>query len=221
MNEALVLLVLLWAGFLVPSALRNRHSSPHATVGGFERAMDVLGSGPQEVHMSRSSSGRRLMVPGDANRIVERESAGAASADMVSVHVRGRDPVVARREAWFVRSLIATGASFLAAVLVGGYLWTLFAVVFLVSLGYVAVLRHLKLQRDEARRVVAELDLHRQSTVIDVTDRATQPTAAAVGASEPWAGSTTVPLAPRDASRLPAAGSAARAPPGAAAAGDD
>lgn len=193
-NEALVVLILLSAAFVVPSALRNRHASPHVTVGGFERAMDILGSGPQEVDMARSSNGRRLMVPGDANRIVERPSAGDPAPRTTPVRIRRPDPVVARREAWFIRSIAATGVSFLGAVVVGGYLWPLFAVVLLATLGYVAVLRHLKLQRDEARRVVAQLDLHRDRTVIDVTDRAPQPVSAAVGGSEPWVGSSTVRL---------------------------
>jgi hypothetical protein len=43
-SEALVLLVILWAAALVPSAVRARNASPHVTVGGFERAMEVLRS---------------------------------------------------------------------------------------------------------------------------------------------------------------------------------
>ena len=154
MNEALVLLALVWAAVLVPQALRSRNASPHATVGGFERAMDVL--------RSDTSPGRQVFVPGDAGRIVSREPTGSASPALVAEPspVVGRDAaVVDRRRAWFVRALAACGVSLLLAVLVGGWFWLPAVLTVLPTIAYVVVLRRLKLQRDEARRVVRELDL--------------------------------------------------------------
>jgi hypothetical protein len=153
-SEALVLLVLLWAVLLVPGALRSRNSSPHVTVGGFERAMDVLRNDGR--HLSRVS-GRELFVPGDAGRIVGREVDGTIRA----VRIRHEDPVIAARRAWFLRATVGTGAAFVLAVVVGGWLWAPFLLAALGTGGYVVLLRHLKIQRDEARRVVRELDLHR------------------------------------------------------------
>jgi hypothetical protein len=154
-SEALVLLVLLWAVLLVPGALRSRNSSPHATVGGFERAMDVLrteGRGPV-----RGGNGRELLVPRDAGRIVEREIDGTVR----TVRIHHEDPLVTQRRGWFLRAVAATGIALLLALVVGGWMWAPFLFTAAGTGGYAALLRHLKVQRDEARRVVRELDLHR------------------------------------------------------------
>jgi hypothetical protein len=163
-NEALVLLVLIWAVLLVPSALRSRKASPHATVGGFERAMSVLRTGPDV-----RDGGRQLMVPGDAGRIVERE-VGASSALLSAapggrprahIHVvKPEDPVIERRRIRFVRLLIATAVTFVAAVFVGGWLWLALVATLGATGGYTVLLRRIKLQRDAARQVVAGLELH-------------------------------------------------------------
>jgi hypothetical protein len=161
-NEAIVLLLLLWAVLLLPGALRSRNSSPHSTVGGFSRAMDVLRSKP--------SPGRELMVPGDAGRIVAkgltRESAETVE-DREAAHrgaaYREEDSVVARRRAWFLRLLAGTGASMLLVLAFGGWMWLPFTTLVLVTGGYVTLLRRLKLQHDHARRVVRDLALVRPS----------------------------------------------------------
>jgi hypothetical protein len=153
-SEALVLLVLLWAVLLVPGALRSRNSSPHATVGGFERAMDVLrneGRGPGAAR----GGGRELLVPRDAGRIVRREVDGTVR----TVRIRHEDPLVAQRRSWFLRAVVGTGVAFVLALAVGGWMWLPFLLTALGTGGYTALLRHLKVQRDEARRVVRELDL--------------------------------------------------------------
>lgn len=151
MNEAIVLLLLLWAVLLLPGALRSRRSSPHSTVGGFERAMDVLRSKP--------GHGRELMVPGDAGRIVTRNSAREAVA--AGSPPAEEDPVVARRRSWFLRLLAGTGMTLLLAIGLGGWLWLPFVALTLLTSGYTALLRHLKLQRDHARRVVHDLESRR------------------------------------------------------------
>ena len=147
MNEAIVLLLLLWAVLLLPGALRSRQSSPHTTVGGFERAMDVLRAKP--------GHGRELMVPGDAGRIVTRNTARQAAEPGPPME----DPVVARRRSWFLRLLAATGVSLLLAIGLGGWLWLPFVSLVLLTGGYTALLRHLKLQRDQARQVVRDLEV--------------------------------------------------------------
>lgn len=159
MTDAFVVLVLMWAVLLVPGALRrSRNSSPHATVGGFERAMDVLRD-------NRGATARQLLVPGDAGRIVQRTV--DPTPHPVTLH-RPEDPVVVQRRTWFTRALAATGVSLVLAVVLGGWLWLPTSLLVLGTGGYVALLRHLKLQRDEARKVVADLDLHRPSHPVAV-----------------------------------------------------
>jgi hypothetical protein len=149
-SEALVLLVILWAAAMVPSAVRARNASPHVTVGGFERAMEVLRS------EQRSTPGRRVMVPGDPERIVQR--AARAPSPESRRRFRREDPRVARRRAWFERLLVASVAAVAVGLFLGGWSWLLTAAVVVVTLGYTVRLRRLKVQRDEARRVVREFD---------------------------------------------------------------
>jgi hypothetical protein len=159
-NEALVLLVLIWAAMLIPNALRSRNASPHVTVGGFERAMDVLrsdGRGPGAGR--RRGVGREVLVPRDALRIVER-SVDATDADAPR-RVHREDPRIVGRRTWFVRLLAASAVSVLLAVFVGSWLWLPTVLVLAATSAYVVLLRRWKLQRDEARRVVRDLELHR------------------------------------------------------------
>lgn len=166
MNEALVLiLAFLWALALLPGAIRSRRRSPRVTVGGFQRAMDVLRQRPE---------GRSLMVLDDPARIVGAPTDGAAPAgDEGDGSPRGRARDVAvgkaarrlrsgrdamtRRRRLFVRLLVATGVLLVVAVPAGGLVWLLFGVSAVVLVVYVALLRRWKLQRDEARRVVRRL----------------------------------------------------------------
>jgi hypothetical protein len=150
-SEALVLLVILWAAALVPSAVRARNASPHVTVGGFERAMEVLRS------EQRSTHGRQVMVPKDPERIVQR-AVRAPSPDRAQRRYRREDPRVTRRRAWFERLLVATAAAFALGLFLGGWFWVFPGVAVAVTLGYTVRLRLLKLQSDEARRVVREFD---------------------------------------------------------------
>jgi hypothetical protein len=69
------------------------------------------------------------------------------------------DPLIVRRRSRFVRALIATAVMFVLAAVIGGWMWPVFVVVAGGTGCYVAILRHLKLQRDAARQVVRELDL--------------------------------------------------------------
>lgn len=140
MNETLVIiLVFLWAVALLPSVLRSTRSNTHATVGGFERAMDVLRHRPD---------GRYVMVPADATRLVDER------------HVRGAgrtNPQLERRRRLFARLVVLTAVSWLLAFVWGGPLWIVASLAFLGLGGYAAVLRRWKLQRQEARDVVRHL----------------------------------------------------------------
>jgi hypothetical protein len=168
-SEALVLVVVLWAAAMVPSAVRARNASPHVTVGGFERAMEVLRS------EQRAAPGRRVMVPGDPERIVQRavrapgpdgsskapgsgRSSGGPVAPMSGRRFRREDPRVARRRAWFERLLVASVAALAVGLVLGGWFWLPMAAFVPVTIGYTVRLRWLKVQRDEARRVVREFD---------------------------------------------------------------
>jgi len=156
-TDALVLLVLVWAALLLPGAVRSRRTSPHVTVGGFERAMDVLRT------EARGSGGRELLVPRDAGRIVDHAPIGPSKSRSHTMPTQTQeDPIIARRRANFIRALIATVVTLVLAVVVGGWLWVPFTLVVVGTAGYVAILRHLKLQRDEAKRVVREIDLTRE-----------------------------------------------------------
>ena len=170
MNEAIVVLLLLWAVLLLPGALRSRNSSPHTTVGGFERAMDVLRAKPGQ--------GRELMVPSDAGRIVGHGPTRPAGPPEGA---RSEDPVVARRRSWFLRLLAGTGLAFVVALAAGGLLWLLFVATLLITAGYTALLRHLKLQRDQARQVVRGIDLHREA---GARPAAEEPAGRAVGGGQ-------------------------------------
>jgi hypothetical protein len=158
--DALMLLALVWVALLIPSALRSRSASPHITVGGFERAMDVLRT------ESRGRGGRELLVPSDAGRIVGRSPTEPGNTRSAAMPTQ-EDPIITRRRSRFVRSLIATGVTLVVAVVFGGWLWAAFAVVDGGTGGYVAILRHLKLQNDAARRVVRELDLTKEEAAAE------------------------------------------------------
>lgn len=141
--NALLLLVLAWAVLLLPGALRTRGRSPVSTVGGFERAMAVL----------------RGDESGSAGPLDPRGTAAVAARTVA--HRPPLEPpargVLRRRRAWFVRLLVATGATGVLAVTASGWLWGVFVAAVLVTAGYVVTLRRLKLERDAARRVVADL----------------------------------------------------------------
>lgn len=151
MDQVLLAALLIgWAAVLLPSALRSRRSSdPIATVGGFTEAMAVLRGRP---------SGREIMVPDHAERFggsrLEGRAVGRpAGTDRDTAHRR----VLARRRSMFLRLVAATGVTLVLAMVVGGVLWPLFSVTALALFGYVALLRHHKLERDEARSVVRSM----------------------------------------------------------------
>ena len=154
MDEVLLAALLIgWAAVLLPSALRaRRETDPLVTVGGFTQAMAVLRGRPD---------GREIMVPGQAERIVGHGNA-SRGADRQAPRRPGsarRSTLLARRRAVFLRLLAATAGTFLLALVVGGLLWPMFVTTTLALGGYVAMLRHFKLEADQARAVVRTIDL--------------------------------------------------------------
>lgn len=123
------------------------------------------------------------MVPDDPARIVARP---AHDPGPVVRDQPAEDPVLARRRAWFVRALVGCALSFGFALLLQGAAWLLFLGTAAATAAYVAVLRRLKQQRDEARAVVQQLDLRDQPL-----PEAGQ---VAVGGEEAWVGSGSVRL---------------------------
>lgn len=75
-----------------------------------------------------------------------------------SVKLR-ENPMTVKRRTRFFRLLLLTVVAFGAAIFFGGMLWPLFAVLLATTIAYVVVMRRIKIQRDEARRVVRELRL--------------------------------------------------------------
>ncbi len=194
MTDPLVLLVLIWAVLLIPGAFRSRNASPHVTVGGFERAMSVLSGGVR-------SGGRELLVPSDAGRIVDHGASTTSAVAPRSAHhpvtrtsprsasmPTPDDPLIAQRRSRFERALLGTVATLVLAVMVGGWLWPMFVLVAAGTAGYATILRRLKLQRDQARQVVRELDLTTDGPVESPRTRV------AVGGGDIGDGSGTVRL---------------------------
>ncbi len=146
MNLALLmLLALLWAVVLLPSAIRSRRRSLHHSMGGFARAMTVLSGGQP----SRPDL-RRVLVPGDAARIV----APPRGADLA----RER-----RRRALGMLSTVA-GLSLTLAVLAGGTWWLLTVVTTGALATYVVALRQIAVS-ERARRELVPLDSRRERRV--------------------------------------------------------
>jgi hypothetical protein len=158
-NEALLLLLILgWAAVLLPSAIRSRRKSTLASVGGFERAMDVLRNRPD---------GRQVMVPRDADRanqiVLGREGQVAPTAAR-AVGPAHRLPsrqsaLLERRRQLFLRLLAADGLLLVLAAVFGGIFWTMFLLGAGVLGGYATLLRHYKVERDQARQVVRTIDI--------------------------------------------------------------
>lgn len=139
--NALLLLVLVWAVMVVPTALRSRERSPHATVGGFERAMNVL----------RGEPGGRV-VDADGRPIDGAE--GPVLRSRLDPRTRR---VMELRRARFTRLVVATLATVALGAYLGGALWSVPAIAVVITASYATVLRRAKVQRVEARRRVADL----------------------------------------------------------------
>lgn len=159
LDEALLAALLIgWAAVLLPSALRSRRQTdPLVTVGGFSQTMAVLRGRPD---------GREIMVPGEAERIVghaESARAGAAVPPTRRSATSRRSELLARRRVLFVRLLLTTVVALALSVFVGGLLWPVFVTTLLALGVYVGMLRHFKVEADQARDVVRAIDRAQQA----------------------------------------------------------
>lgn len=152
LDEALLAALLIgWAAVLLPSALRSRRETdPLVTVGGFTQAMAVLRGRPD---------GREIMVPGQADRIVGHGAPTRRPAPSSRPGASRRSGLLARRRQLFVRLLATTAVTFVLALVVGGLLWPVFVTTTIALAVYVGMLRHFKLEADQARDVVRTIDL--------------------------------------------------------------
>lgn len=161
MSEALVvILVLLWALVLLPGAVRSRRSSPRATVGGFERTMEVLRHGPGR------SSGRTVLVPDDAERLL-------------TGRIRPDGAVLARRRRIFTQLAVTTAVTGLLAVTLQGPFVVLLGLMAASLATYIVLLLRWKAQRHRAARVVRTMS--RRPSSPRGTQDADQPQRIAVG----------------------------------------
>jgi|GEM_PF-4682783 len=135
MSQGLVaLLVVLWAGVLLPGAWRDHRRSPVATVDHFTEAMRRL---------SGSDEHRPVVVPGRPGRRVVHPP-GATSR-----RLRARRRAVLGRLA-----ALAGGTTLLALVVGGGLAWTLALLSLAALAGYVVMLRSIAVRTRQARGVV-------------------------------------------------------------------
>jgi hypothetical protein len=134
------LLAILWASILLPGALRNRReSSPQTTIDSFERSMSMLAMRAK----NRPASGRQVLVlPPPPQR-------------PPSPRVRA----VRRRRQILARLAVATTASALLALIIGGAFWALFGVVAAALGSYVASLVYLQTRQAETQRKVRRIPL--------------------------------------------------------------
>jgi hypothetical protein len=134
-----VLLLSLWAGILLPSALRaHRSASPLSSVDDFERSMVMLAP-------VRSNSGRQVMV----------------LRQPASVTVRpGRARVLRRRRNALLALVAATVLSAVLALVAGGATWLVFLLAGGALSAYVAMLVQLR-TAPPARSTVHRLPVRR------------------------------------------------------------
>ncbi|MFT6942107.1 MAG: hypothetical protein ACJA2F_000288 [Nitriliruptoraceae bacterium] len=134
--STVVVLVLVWSGVLLPGLLRDRRSSPAATVDGFNTAMARLAG----------CDARRVFIPGAGPRmeIYPRPSRRAA--------------LLERRRTVLVRLVSGVGVAASFALVFGGVTWWLTAVA---ALGVVAYLGALRLRVVRAQQAQGVVQLHR------------------------------------------------------------
>lgn len=198
MDEVLLAALLIgWAAVLLPSALRSRrHTDPHVSIGGFNHAMSVLRGRP---------NGREIMVPRQADRIVEHAASGqprrSAASTRPSARASKQRALMARRRAMFVRLLVVTVGTFGLAMVFNGLWWPAFLTSAIALFGYVTMLRHYKVERDHARAVVRTID---RSDTEPVWDLAREPVAAGAEhyGSLPVATSSEDPWVPQSSVRI-------------------
>lgn len=145
-------LVIAWASVLLPPLLRlfGGVSRSSDSIGSFRDKMSVLGSG-----MGRGRSS------GPVLDLTMRASGGPATSMRSTVSPNLRRSAARQRRRQVLAGLLASaGVTLLAALVVGGVAWALFAVTALLLGAYVALLWQMQQVALERRRKVAYLPQH-------------------------------------------------------------
>lgn len=148
MNLVVVgLLIGLWAWVLLPGLLRERrNASPLETVSRFERSMDTLAQTGMD-QPTDDSTGRPVLVLGDAERIVS---------------ARARTHAELRRRAVLARGGFLLAVAVVAGAVLGGWWWTPTAVVGVPYLTYVVLVVRLERRLSEQREMLHDLAAERE-----------------------------------------------------------
>lgn len=155
-NEALVvMLAFVWALLLLPGAIRSRRRDDADEVRGFPRGQQVLADAAEAESASPwtglNAQPTLAAVPAQS---VDVEPAAAAPRPGTGYAV---DPVLVRRQRVTATLGVVVALTTVVAALLGGASWLAPALATAAFGGYLALLRRWKLQRDEARALVAEL----------------------------------------------------------------
>lgn len=149
LTALLVFCLIAWGFVLVPPAVRLLSGvvRPSDSIGSFRAKMTVLGgSPPLNPTIDLTATDQRVLDLG--GRISSRASAESA---------RQRRAAKARRRQIFTGLMGATPVTFLAAVVVGGPAWVLFALTLFSFAGYTALLWQMRQAALERSRKVAFL----------------------------------------------------------------
>ncbi len=144
MNLVVVgLLIGLWAWVLLPGLLRERrNASPLETVNRFERSMDTLAQTGVDSSPRHDAIGRRIMVLGDAERVV-------------SGHARSRAEL--RRRTLLARGGFGVAVAVVVGLVLGGWWWAPAAVGGLTLLAYAGLVVRLERRLAEQRDMLHDL----------------------------------------------------------------
>ncbi len=148
MNLVVVgLLIGLWAWVLLPGLLRDRrNASPLETVSRFERSMDTLAQTGGD-HLRGDELGRRILVLGDAERVVSG---------------RARTRAELRRRALLARGGFVLAVAIVAGLVLGGWWRAPAAVGAVVYLSYAAMVVRIERRLAEQRDMLHDLAEERQ-----------------------------------------------------------
>lgn len=131
-----ILLVALWAGILLPGAIRaHRSASPLNSVDNFERSMVMLAP-------TRSSPGRRVLVLRQPRALGERP---------------GRARVMHRRRVALATLAGAVVLTALTGIIVGGGAWAFFLLALAALASYLVLLVQLRTSHQRRRATVRRL----------------------------------------------------------------
>lgn len=146
-----------WLFIVFPMVARDRDGSVHGSAAGFERAMSVL----REDSLHRSATTEAPMRR-SAARVDDTANVGpVATSRPTSLRAARRqvstDAQLDRLRQLFVGSLAAVIVTAIAAVAWQGPFWPIFVVTTLATGGFVALLRHRKLEADRAKAVIRSI----------------------------------------------------------------